>query len=172
MLVYYGLPVGERRAGPTEAVAIALLVVGSAVLAWLIVRQVRREARAGSDEGVRIESLLVLAYVVVVVFALGYFVLVQADDAQFSDLDTKTDALYFTMSTIATVGFGDVHATGQLARGLVTLQMAFNLVFLAALASTVAGAVRRRAEAVQAAARPPGHPPADPPGVNPGSSPG
>ncbi|WP_281367034.1 potassium channel family protein [Janibacter alkaliphilus] len=43
------------------------------------------------------------------------------------------DALYFTMTMVSTVGFGDITATGQLARVLVTLQMAFNLLFIAAL---------------------------------------
>ena len=58
-------------------------------------------------------------------------------------METKTDALYFTMSTLATVGFGDVHATGQLARLLVTIQIAFNLVFVATLVTVLSKRVRR-----------------------------
>ena len=34
---------------------------------------------------------------------------------------------------MATVGFGDVHAQGQVARALVTVQMAFSVGFLAAV---------------------------------------
>jgi voltage-gated potassium channel len=49
------------------------------------------------------------------------------------------------MSTLGTVGFGDIHATGQLARGLVTPQIVFNLVFVGTLASLVTTQVRRRA---------------------------
>jgi voltage-gated potassium channel len=64
---------------------------------------------------------------------------------QFSDLHTKTDALYFTISTIATVGFGDVHASGQLARAAVTVQIVFNLVFLGAAVAMISGFIRERA---------------------------
>ena len=65
---------------------------------------------------------------------------------QFADLHDKTDALYFNISTLATVGFGDVHPVGQLARAAVTLQIVFNLVFLGAAVSIITGFVRRRAQ--------------------------
>lgn len=61
------------------------------------------------------------------------------------------------MTTLATVGFGDVHATGQLARALVTAQIAFNLVFVGALASVLTTRIRRQAN--QAAAPPARRPP-------------
>ena len=47
------------------------------------------------------------------------------------------DALYFTMSTIATVGFGDVHATGQAARVVVTLQIFLDLIFVGLVARII-----------------------------------
>lgn len=48
------------------------------------------------------------------------------------------------MTTLATVGYGDVHPTGQMARVLVTVQMAFNLVFIGALLSVLSDQMRRR----------------------------
>ena len=53
---------------------------------------------------------------------------------QIDGLETRTDALYFTLSTMATVGFGDVHAVGQLARVTVSFMIVFNIVVVAALA--------------------------------------
>jgi voltage-gated potassium channel len=149
LAVYYALPVGEDRSAHAQALAVAVLALGTVVLGWLIARQARRQLLTHDDTAVRIQSLVTLAYLVVVLFALGYFALARADAGEFSDLETKTDALYFTMSTLATVGYGDVHATGQLARGLVTLQIAFNLVFVAALASMVGDQLRRRAGAAR-----------------------
>jgi voltage-gated potassium channel len=149
LAVYYALPVGENRSPYAQAFAVTVLVVGTVVLGWLIVRQVRRQLLAGDNDAVRIQSLVTLLYMVVVLFSLGYFVLARADADQFSDLETKTDSLYFTVSTLGTVGFGDVHATGQLARGLVALQIVFDLVFVAGLASMVGGQLRRRAEAAR-----------------------
>ena len=67
---------------------------------------------------------------------------------EFVSLETKTDALYFALTTLATVGFGDVHAEGQIARTLVIIQMVFNVVVLtrAAQALLASRAVRRATE--------------------------
>jgi hypothetical protein len=42
----------------------------------------------------------------------------------------RTDALYFTVTTFATVGFGDITATSQIARLMVTVQMVLDLLIL------------------------------------------
>jgi hypothetical protein len=73
---------------------------------------------------------------------------------QFADLHDRTDALYFNISTLATVGFGDIHPAGQLARAAVTLQIVFNLVFLGAAVSMITSTFRRRTQAQRPA---PGH---------------
>jgi voltage-gated potassium channel len=64
----------------------------------------------------------------------------------FDDLQNKTDSLYFNISTLATVGFGDVHPVGQLARAAVTLQIIFNLVFIGAAISMISRFFRARAQ--------------------------
>jgi voltage-gated potassium channel len=157
LVAYYAVPVDELPSGAGLVLSAVGLVAGVALLAWSMVRQVQRLARRPpGDESVRLEGLVLLLYVVVPVFALGFFALEQADADQFAELETKTDALYFAASTVATVGFGDVHATGQLARGLVTFQLAFNLVFVGALASVLVAQVRERATARRTGLRPGG----------------
>ncbi len=59
-------------------------------------------------------------------------------------MTTKTDALYFTVSTLATVGFGDVHATAQLSRALVIIQIVFNLAFVGTLVSLLTRLIHER----------------------------
>jgi voltage-gated potassium channel len=146
LVVYYALPVGEAPSAVGVVISVVGLLGGMGVLVYLTIRQVRRLAGARpDDEGIRIESLIFLIYIVVPMFAFGYFVLETADPGQFDSLETKTDALYFTVSTLATVGFGDVHAVDQLARALVTLQIAFDLVFVGAMVSLLTGLVRSRA---------------------------
>ena len=113
---------------------------------WVTVRQLRVMGRyQAGDPSVRLDVLALVIFVVVPLFALGYYALEQADSDQFAEMGTKTDALYFTMSTLGTVGFGDVHATGQLARILVTIQIVFDLVFVAALVSVLTTQFRARA---------------------------
>jgi hypothetical protein len=151
LVIYYAVPVGEAPSAFGIALSVIGLLAGMGVLVRLTIRQVRRLSGAQpGDEGIRIESLIFLIYIVVPMFAIGYFVLETADPGQFADLETKTDALYFTVSTLATVGFGDVHATDQLARALVTLQIAFDLVFVGAMVSLLTGLVRNRATTLRA----------------------
>lgn len=160
LAAYYALPVGSLPSGAGVVVSVVGLLGGITLLAWAIVRQAQRLVRGGpDDDSARLDSLLLLVLVVLAVFAAGYLALERADAGQFESLSTKTDALYFAVSTLATVGFGDVHATGQLARGLVTLQIVFNLVFVAALVSLVTGQIRERAAIRRAGAgRSPGRP--------------
>jgi hypothetical protein len=151
LAIFYAVPEGVFGSAAAAVVSIVVLVGGGVLLAWQIAGQVRRQVTEGDDETVRLETVLVLAYLGVIVFALGYFFLARSVDDQFAGLRTKTDALYFTVTTLATVGFGDVHPTGQVARAIVTAQIVFNLVFLGSLARLLTGqlqqrAARRRAE--------------------------
>jgi voltage-gated potassium channel len=57
-------------------------------------------------------------------------VIARTGSSEFVGLETKTDALYFALTTLATVGFGDVHAEGQVARLLLIAQIIFNIVAL------------------------------------------
>ena len=104
-----------------------------AVLILLIVRHLAKQLSAGSDPGVRVRSLIALLYPVVVLFALTYYIIQTTDPTQFVDLATRTDALYYTIITLGTVGYGDVHAAGQLARVISMIQVAFDLVVIGAL---------------------------------------
>ena len=80
---------------------------------------------------------------VLVIFSFGYFLLTVQQPGQFNGLTTRLDALYFSMTTMSTVGYGDIHAEGQLARLLVTVQLVFNLVFVASLVSLFQDQIRR-----------------------------
>jgi voltage-gated potassium channel len=141
VVVYYAVPVGTQHSTARLVISVLLTLAGIAALGWAIVTQLRRQLHSRSED---VHSLLMLLCLVAVVFALGYYVLDQQSPSQLSGVATRTDSLYFTLSTLTTVGFGDVHAQGQLARGLVILQLLFDVVFVAALVSTVASTFRSR----------------------------
>jgi hypothetical protein len=68
----------------------------------------------------------------------------QDDPANFSTHTlTRTDALYFTVTVFATVGFGDISATSQVARCFVTAQMILDLLVLGLGVRVFVGAVQR-----------------------------
>ncbi|MGW6129890.1 potassium channel family protein [Cellulomonas sp. NPDC055163] len=111
---------GARWAG--SAVALAGFV--------FLVRRSLREARADRSVVVRAEAVLTVLYVLVLVFAIAYNTIALRSPEQFHGLDDQTDALYFTVTVIATVGFGDITAVGTGARLAVTAQMLVNLVYV------------------------------------------
>ncbi|HEV7707579.1 MAG TPA: potassium channel family protein [Asanoa sp.] len=108
----------------------AVVFVGGAVA--LVIWQIRRRLR--SDE-LPLEGLAVALVAGAIAFALADYVLAISVEHQFVGMDTRTDALYFALSTLFTVGFGDIHASGQGARVLVIFQMVFNIGVLATGAS-------------------------------------
>ena len=146
LVAYYAVPVGELQSSWDVVFAALGLVAGLTAIVYVALRQVKVMAQyRQGDPSVRLDVLVLLLVVVVPLFAVGYYAVEKGDPGQFADLDTKTDALYFTLSTLATVGFGDVHATGQLGRVLVTIQMTFDLVFVAALVTVLSAQLRARA---------------------------
>ncbi len=130
VLFYYFVPLAQDDHPVWRWV---VFIVGLGTLIFLIVRQLRKQLAAGPDPGVRVHTLITLLYPVVVLFALTYYVIQTADPTQFVDLATRTDSLYYTVITLGTVGYGDVHAVGQLARVVSMIQVAFDLVVIGAL---------------------------------------
>jgi hypothetical protein len=125
--------------------AVGGLMVVAAIVPWTV----RRVRAILVSEQPLVEGAIVLTLVfvlLVVSFSLVYYTLQHHKTAQFADLNTKLDSVYFVVSTLATVGFGDVHATGQLARGLVTLQIVFDFAFLGLTLRVVTSAARKRME--------------------------
>lgn len=145
-VVYFGFPVpGGDGSISTREVLIGAFVAGSGMLGFLImlVRQIRVDASSPDRPYRSTERLLTVLYVSVLFFATIYYWLSISDPREFSSLETRIDALYFTVVTMSTVGFGDVNATGQVARAFVTVQILFNLVYLGAAAQLVVRAIRR-----------------------------
>lgn len=130
LIVYFVVPVDAERA-PVGMVAGVLLGVAALVAAVVIVASEARGARRHLSGW----HLVLALEVVLVVFSFVYYLIADNDPQQFTGIATRLDALYFSTATTGTVGFGDVHATGQVARGVVTGHMVFNILFIAAVAN-------------------------------------
>jgi voltage-gated potassium channel len=139
-VVYYVLPLPGRMRDVSWTVLFCLGTFALGAGIWVVIR--RALVRDRPEQ--RVTTLIVLLCVTVLFFSF-VDAIVAAIPGQFADLHTKTDALYFSISTLATIGFGDVHPTGQLARGAVTVQIIFNLVFLGAALTMISGLYRARA---------------------------
>ena len=81
-------------------------------------------------------------------FASAYAYLSFDDPAAFSEALSRTDALYFAVTTSTTVGFGDISASTEFARVLVMIQMVVNVVVIGVAARSLMFAARRRADLI------------------------
>lgn len=122
LVVYYALPLDRSGAGPALA-----LGVGLAALAVLVAWQVRAVAMAPSPRLRAAESLATSILLYVVLFAGTHTTLSVGDAGAYTEPLDRTDALYFTVSTLATVGFGDIAAVSGAARVTVTVQIVTGL---------------------------------------------
>lgn len=133
LAAYYAVPTewaGVSAAG--VAVGLAITVAGLALVAAVMVRELGAVRRGDPGRGVRMLAMMLV--LLIVAASLTFFLLNQAKPEEFVGMQTKTDALYFTLSTMSTVGYGDVHAEGQVARALVCILIVFNVVVVASLA--------------------------------------
>jgi len=140
LAVYYNVPL--PRDDPPELVAILLFAAGLVLLCVVLGTQVRRQVRAGLVASVRVQSVVGLLLPLVTFFAVTYYLL--AD--QFVGIEDRTDALYYAVVTLGTVGYGDVHATGSAAKVATMVQIVLDLVVVGVLVSVATSRVRARAE--------------------------
>lgn len=120
--------------------------VGAVLVATIIpvaVRRLRRVLTSERPDFEAVEALVQLLSMLVIGFAAVYFAL-NHDHTQLAGLETRVDAVYFTVVTLSTVGFGDMHPTSQAARLVVTLQIVFNLLILGVAVRAFTRAARRR----------------------------
>ncbi|MFD8483536.1 potassium channel family protein [Kitasatospora sp. NPDC059673] len=88
--------------------------------------------------------ILTLLSGALVVFSAAYLGM-SKQPGELVGLTTKVDALYFTVITMATVGYGDIHPSGQVARIVVMIQVLYTVVFLTTGVTALSRQVRTRA---------------------------
>jgi hypothetical protein len=138
--VYVTAPLGQRPVGRIAvqlALELAALVL---VLAW----QIRSVGRSPHPVLRGVEALVVTVPLLVLTFAATYVVVDHNSPGSFSEALSRLDAAYFSVTVLATVGFGDITPLTEVARSLVMSQMLVDLAFVGLVAKVLVGAVRRR----------------------------
>ncbi|GAA4687758.1 potassium channel family protein [Streptomyces chumphonensis] len=150
---YYVLPLDER-----DTTASFLLVVGLLVTLLVFLWEVRAIARSPHPRMRAVEALSATVVLFLVLFAGTYYLIDSSTPGSFTEEMTRTDALYFTLATFSTVGFGDITASSETARVVTMLQMVVGLLLVGVAARVLASAVetglRRQAHTPSDAPRP------------------
>jgi len=138
MLVYWFTPV----AGKSGVRALLELIAGFIVFGVLLAWQVHRILTADHPELRAAEALAIAVPVVLIVFAFAYLSLSKANASNFSEPLDRVGALYFTVTVISTVGFGDIVAKTDATRLLVIFQILVDIGLLVGIVRAVAFAAR------------------------------
>jgi hypothetical protein len=128
LCIYFWTPLDEQN---------WLLSAGLGVLATAIVVpyafwRVGRIRQAVHPLGEALAVLSLLVSLVIVGFSGSYYS-ISLRSGGFPAIHTRLDALYFTVVTLGTVGYGDIAPVSQGARALVTFQILVNLSLIATL---------------------------------------
>jgi voltage-gated potassium channel len=155
VLVYYTIPL-DRPLDTGTWIGFGLgLVAFAAVIAW----QARAILASAVPRLRAIQAVAVGLPMILLLFASIYLRISRAAPDSFSEALGRTDALYFTVTVFATVGFGDIVPTSETARILTMVQMLTGLVVVGLVAKILLGAVqaavqRRESEGPAAAGAP------------------
>ncbi|MFG2990893.1 potassium channel family protein [Streptomyces sp. NPDC048257] len=128
--------------GGFGVITVVTLLLGLVFFGLLTAWQVNAIASAPFPRMRALESLATAVPLFLVLFSSTYYLLSGQSPTSFSEPLTRTDALYFTVTVFATVGFGDIVPTTQGSRVLTTFQMVADLIVVGVLAKALFGAVR------------------------------
>jgi len=140
LLLYVVAPIDDDAARSFIAVAAALGLVGVLVVFF---RQFGRITRAERPGPAALEALLLVAGLYLTLFAFIYVSLSASWPDSFSEPLDKVGGIYFSVTILATVGFGDIAPRTDLARVLVTGQMILNIVLIGSAAKLLTLSARR-----------------------------
>ena len=140
VMLYYLVPWDSSEFGEIAVrlgISLVVVVVGTVISIQYVLRARYPMLRV-------FEVLAVVVALVLASFASAYAYLSHVDSDAFSEVLTRTDALYFSITTATTVGFGDISASTEGARIVVMLQMITNVVVLGVAARSLLYAARKR----------------------------
>lgn len=133
LVVYLYIPVHNDSAAISAVIWAALIALVGLVFAFA--HQTRRINRSRYPMMAGVESFVIVLALFVIGFAFIYLVMSTSAPDTFSEPLNRTGAIYFAITVLSTVGFGDITPKGDPARWLVAAQMIIDI-------GLIAGALR------------------------------
>ncbi len=126
LVVYFTAPLGTAN---VDSVALRS-TIAVLVLVAVVIGQTYAVLHSDTPALRAIEALSVSLSVLLVTAAAVYLIISGSDEAAFTEPLEHIDALYLSMMTMTTVGFGDIGALSSGARIAVMAQLVLNVVVL------------------------------------------
>ena len=146
-VLYWALPVADRTGLGTLLELLVGLIIFAALLGW----QVLKIMGAEHPELRAAEALAIAVPVVLIVFAFTYLSMSHVQPGSFSEPLDHVRAIYFVVTVVSTVGFGDITPKTDAAMIVVSFQIMLDLVLLVGIVRAVffaaqVGVRRRKSE--------------------------
>lgn len=142
--VMLGLYVQVPLELPNDRATAIRLILSVLLLAVVVGWEILIVARSPYP-GVRaVEAVAVSFPLLIFLFASTYVGMDQARPESFNESLSRIDGVYLAVTIFATVGFGDIVPTTEVARLSVTLQMVVNVLLIGIVAKILLGMVERR----------------------------
>ena len=142
VVLYYNMPF----TAVVDASTVVLLAAGLALFTAVITWQVRSILRSDYPALRALEALAAAIPLFLLVFAAAYVKLADTTAEAFTEPLSRTDALYFTITVFATVGFGDITPVTNAARITTMIQMVGDLLVVGLVLRVMLGAVKQSRE--------------------------
>ena len=139
--LYYIVP---SSASVASRVGCALLFIG------VVAIELRGVVKDPQPVGRAVVAMARVLPLFIVLFAWIYVAMSANHPGTFSEPLTKSSSLYFTITVLATVGFGDITPVTDGARLIVSAQMICDLVVIGILVKLITGVAKHRAQATRA----------------------
>lgn len=152
IVLYLVLPAASHSNAATLIRMTIVLIIFMAALAYQLGSILRSD-----HPGIRASEALAITFIALVVaFSFGYLSMSHASAHNFNQPLDKVKAVYFTLTIITTVGFGDITPATDAARIVVCVQYLLDLFLILGVARVFFSAARharaRREEPPEAAA--------------------
>lgn len=134
---YFVLPMTRLHAGE-----LGVLVAGLALVAVLLAWQIREITRSPYPRIRAAGALATTVPLFLIIFSTTYYLMSESQASSFTEPLDRLDALYFTVTVFATVGFGDIAPVSATARTVTMLQMIGDLAIIGLAARALLNAVQ------------------------------
>lgn len=131
VFIFWLLSLVPAQSDPRISIPATLLLIGMVIYGLVLRWQLKRVVKSQSPGLVATESLILSAGLFIAIFSAIYVIIEGDSPGSFTEPLDHFTAVYFTITVLSTVGFGDITAVTDTARSIVMAQMILGLGFIA-----------------------------------------
>jgi len=143
ILIFLSMSLIPKQVDVFSGLPIVSILIGMAAYLWYTRRQLKKIDTSRFPQVQAIETLIMMTAMFLALFSIIYVSLSQHDNQAFTERLDAFSAYYFSLTVLATVGFGDITPITTLARSVTMVQMAIDLALVGILVRIVSTAASR-----------------------------